>query len=589
MFSNLNPRRNQANLEASKRRLLESTYTTPLGLEAAGKTDSIDADLHALRTFLHGFYREFYDKSSVAKRQKVLDEYAEMESFHERLVILDTVSEEEFWQRYYYRCDPEQILLEWDRHPERGRQVMGETVSSWFKKAVSVGDNSTASAEAGSGAASINKNVAESANTSTTKTNLASDSSSSKSRSPPPSDSVSWFDAKFDSVRKAWVLPKEDGKETLSRKNNHSTNKTLDTKSGGNKRITGRNTATTKSTTVNSNNIPTSGAYVPPHKRGKVKVIEKNNPRDHKPALKPNINSNSSIGGSSNNKVTKGRMNTRAAGLRSDTYNSNAKIDGAKNGNEKRTENADISYGMRATPTATNDSADNQNSDLSQTPNKKNNAASFVGIWIFCCSCVSFLLVFSQREQICASNKPIWSSLLLCLNESPPMEQMAIKVKPGKNKKLKFQNDKGYGNDNFIGKTGGDANNSGDSMVNNLISSWTQSTDMAQLLSGGMMEQQHQQHPSESTNGIALLPYQHQQDSPKKKKRSGPIQFLKRKFGRDRHADNEHNALAVNGNGNYNDQGGYGALSTQQSHQPQMVVHQHVHHVVHHVVHEYAD
>ena len=116
-----------------------------------------------------------------------------------------------------------------------------------------------------------------------------------------------------------------------------------------------------------------------------------------------------------------------------------------------------------------------------------------------------------------------------------------------------------------------------------------QSTDMAQLLSGGMMGQQQHQHPSENTNGIALLPNQHQHDLPEKKKRSGPIQFLKRKFGRDRRADHDHNALAVNVNGNYNGQGGYGALSTQQSHQPQMVVHQHVHHVVHHVVHEYAD
>ena len=403
------------------------------------------------------------------------------------------------------------------------------------------------------------------------------------SRSSPP----------WNSVKNAWVMPrgeKDVGSKGMSK---DSTNRKLEKRSdkSGNIISDGRSRAI-------GNSTPSSSVYVPPHKRGKVKAEETSNKIGIKPDQNSRISSINSNNSKRNGKTSNCKMNTRASGLLNNSHDSNGQNDRHNNGHETRSENdAALSERGRFSTMAAN----TQYIGVSKTLFRNISVTSIIGALLLCWLVAAFLTVLSRREQICASSNPFWSPLLLCLDDPPPMDQLAVKIKSGSNKRGKLQRNgvyssgEGYINDNLGGQPGADVNNSGDSLVDNLISSWTQSTDMAQFLGGNKAEKQQelqmQQQPNQSNNGIAMLSYEQEQEEPrKKKKKGGPFQFLKRKFGRDRITSNAENALVVNSNNNnYNNEGGYGSLSKQQSHQPRMVVHQHIHHVVHHVVHEHRE
>ena len=119
MFS---PRRSQASSEAARRRLLLETYTTPLGLNLKrdGNNDNDnnnkEADILALQSFLSKFYATHYTQQSRMERKAILEQYEEVKMYYDQLVVKDTstggCSVEEFWQRYFFRCDPDQILAE---------------------------------------------------------------------------------------------------------------------------------------------------------------------------------------------------------------------------------------------------------------------------------------------------------------------------------------------------------------------------------------------------------------------------------------------------------------------------------------------
>jgi len=125
MFS---PRRSQASSEAARRRLLLETYTTPLGLNLKrddnndNDNENKEADILALQSFLSKFYASHYTQQSRMERKAILEQYEEVKLYYDQLVAKDTsdiLSAEEFWQRYFFRCDPDQILSEWDRNKSR--------------------------------------------------------------------------------------------------------------------------------------------------------------------------------------------------------------------------------------------------------------------------------------------------------------------------------------------------------------------------------------------------------------------------------------------------------------------------------------
>jgi len=152
MFS---PRRSQATSEAARRRLLLETYTTPLGLNLKrddnndNDNDNKEADILALQSFLSKFYATHYTQQSRMERKAILEQYEEVKLYHDQLVAKDisggssTLSAEEFWQRYFFRCDPDQILSEWDRNKSQqdsmGLKEVSKSMSNWMdgvKKAV---------------------------------------------------------------------------------------------------------------------------------------------------------------------------------------------------------------------------------------------------------------------------------------------------------------------------------------------------------------------------------------------------------------------------------------------------------------------
>lgn len=127
--------RQQATAEAARRRALMETYTTPL-------PKNNESDKLALRTFLSNFYKTFYSQSSRMESKAILEEYNEVKVYHDKLVVANQtkdirahksscdnmyVSPEDFWQRYYFRCTVDEIILEYNRTPIKSvRSVINE-------------------------------------------------------------------------------------------------------------------------------------------------------------------------------------------------------------------------------------------------------------------------------------------------------------------------------------------------------------------------------------------------------------------------------------------------------------------------------
>ena len=195
MFS---PRRSQAASEAARRRLLLETYTTPLGLNLKrddnNDNENKEADILALQSFLSKFYATHYTQQSRMERKAILEQYEEVKLYYDQLVVKDTtLSVEEFWQRYFFRCDPDQILAEWDRNKSRqdsmGLKEVTKSMSSWMdgvKKAVfeeeEEGKNNTK-----------NKEQIEKGDTSDKKSSVSNDSGNKDTTTSPGKGVISSF------------------------------------------------------------------------------------------------------------------------------------------------------------------------------------------------------------------------------------------------------------------------------------------------------------------------------------------------------------------------------------------------------------
>ena len=145
-------RRWSATAEASRRRNQSSTYTEPLGMRSA---ESNDDGFELIKNFMSSFYKIYYTKEGRRMRQEVLRMHPEVAAHFAALVKTETtkddssssaaierdvvISDEEFWQRYLYRCDVDRILAEWERNPP-GRVVGGgnpdEGMRGWFDRSV---------------------------------------------------------------------------------------------------------------------------------------------------------------------------------------------------------------------------------------------------------------------------------------------------------------------------------------------------------------------------------------------------------------------------------------------------------------------
>jgi hypothetical protein len=146
-------RKQRAVLEVERRKNRESTFTEPIHCSATD--DPVEFD--HLKQFLTHFYRTIYHRQAEI-RQLLEDEPSVAQHYH---TLVNTskaaapkqqqqkVTMEEFWQRYFYRCDVERLLQQWDRRDASARQARAEAIAgsitsmsklakSWSEKAAGI-------------------------------------------------------------------------------------------------------------------------------------------------------------------------------------------------------------------------------------------------------------------------------------------------------------------------------------------------------------------------------------------------------------------------------------------------------------------
>jgi hypothetical protein len=98
--------------EAARRMLLQETYTAPLVPEETTTTEegSDDAELAA---FMESFVLADFDDDIA----RTLEEFPRVQELFSTLVP-DTVSETDFWMRFYWRCSAKRIQSEWNQESE---------------------------------------------------------------------------------------------------------------------------------------------------------------------------------------------------------------------------------------------------------------------------------------------------------------------------------------------------------------------------------------------------------------------------------------------------------------------------------------
>jgi len=535
MFASINPWRNRAAAEAVRRRSREVTYTLPLGMDAIAAVDSNDADLAALQQFLKDFYPQFYSREREAHRRTVLEEYPEV-AMYAQLLIPKVVSSEEFWQRYEYRCDEEAILKEWERHPHRGRQLIKGAVTNWWDEQIKAVKQSVTDA------------TTPPSKTITTTTSTAANSS-------------------------------RDSCSSSGSGNNGTTDEGCIDKSSSNSSDSIDKKQIQNGAGIKQNMKP----YVIPQRR-----------------RSSNSNSNSN----SSESRSEASFNSRAKGLRQAPPQKAETSIAAKDPQESSNRKNDTSFHASTSDMTT------KSKTTGTTFRHSSKARLLVLLCAVCFMMIPFATkqVLSRRILFCSSCEPPlivdpwwssgisalshrFSSLVLCrgVEKSPLFASKKMMIKDTKkvriqqkqNRNHHYQDESSpidkdntiaavYPDNSYFGggsrsnnKHEGSDNDGG--LVQSLISSWMQDTDMTQFQtydgstsssasswwSGGGQNSGKTTEPPPSDQTV--------------QRGGGLVGFFRRKFRRNRSPNNH-------------------ALATPA--QPQMVVHQHIHHVVHHVVHE---
>jgi len=96
--------------EAKLRRGRKTTYTTPIRSRKGFHTFSENEDYIE---FLLIYRRKFHGKKG--KCNKICMMYPSTVGKFFRELVPTEVSEDDFWQRYFYRCDTDGIIKQWDR------------------------------------------------------------------------------------------------------------------------------------------------------------------------------------------------------------------------------------------------------------------------------------------------------------------------------------------------------------------------------------------------------------------------------------------------------------------------------------------
>ena len=124
----LSVRRKKAEVDIALRRGRETTYTEPL-LQRGQKQD--EDDLAEVKTFLSSFYRTIFRRRE--KCHAILRQHPNTVALHFANLVPDQMSYEDFWQRYFFRCDVDRLLDQWDRQGKQLAAARAESVQRGLK------------------------------------------------------------------------------------------------------------------------------------------------------------------------------------------------------------------------------------------------------------------------------------------------------------------------------------------------------------------------------------------------------------------------------------------------------------------------
>ena len=116
-------RQKRAAVEVALRRNRESTYTDPVMKKGEHKSAEEIADIKA---YLSHFYRTIYKRSEEC--QTVLTEHPNTVAVHYANLVPKQMSYEDFWQRYFLRCDETRVVAEWDRAASKAKKMRAARV-----------------------------------------------------------------------------------------------------------------------------------------------------------------------------------------------------------------------------------------------------------------------------------------------------------------------------------------------------------------------------------------------------------------------------------------------------------------------------
>ena len=116
-------RQKRAAVEVALRRNRESTHTESVMKKGEHKSAEGIADIKA---YLSHFYRTIYKRSDEC--QTVLREHPNTVAVHYANLVPKQISYEDFWQRYFLRCDETRVVAEWDRAASKAKTMRAARV-----------------------------------------------------------------------------------------------------------------------------------------------------------------------------------------------------------------------------------------------------------------------------------------------------------------------------------------------------------------------------------------------------------------------------------------------------------------------------
>ena len=121
MLSSL--RKPAAKTEVSIRKARKSTYTDPLRDKSKEYTAE---ELDDLKVYLADFYRTIYTRRDECK--KICQQNPKTVGHFFDTLVPRHVTFEDFWQRYFYRCDPDIVMREWDRQAAAQKELLDRKI-----------------------------------------------------------------------------------------------------------------------------------------------------------------------------------------------------------------------------------------------------------------------------------------------------------------------------------------------------------------------------------------------------------------------------------------------------------------------------